>query len=416
MTDAAATALVEDLFRREYGRLVSALTRLLSPANLSLAEDVVPDALVTAMEAWRFGPPRDPKAWILQVARRRAIDAIRRDKRMAPLPPTLESEWTVAGVVESALSREDDADQLAMMFSICDEGLSQETHVTLILRLLCGLSPREIARAFLVDTQTIDRRLHRGRARLAALGALHDVTSVDDFRAREPSVLQALYLLFNEGYHGSDPDNPLLPAMCLDALQLVELLLNSPMSEQEHVHALAALFCFHAARLSTRLDGEGVFLPLAEQERSRWDRSLVQRGVVHLSKASAGTVLTRWHLEAGIACEHTIAPSVEQTNWRRIVELYDALLALAPGPIVAMNRAIVVAELHGLEDARSALLALTGDKRVAGYPFFWSALADIERRGGHADDARGYYGRTIGLSRSRAERVSYERKLAQLNN
>jgi RNA polymerase sigma factor (sigma-70 family) len=416
MSEAAASALVEDLFRREFGRLVSALTRLLGPANLSLAEDVVQDALVTAMEAWRFGPPRDPKAWILQVARRRAIDAIRRNKRMAPLPPTLESEWTVAGVVESALSREDDADQLVMMFSICDEGLSKETHVTLILRLLCGLSLREIARAFLVDTQTIDRRLHRGRARLAALGALHDVTSVDDFRARQPSVLQALYLLFNEGYHGSDPDNPLLPAMCLDALQLVELLLNSAASGQEHVHALAALFCFHAARLSTRLDREGVFLPLAEQDRARWDQTLVQRGVVHLSKASAGTALTRWHLEAGIACEHTIAPSVEQTNWRRIVELYDALLALAPGPIVAMNRAIAVAELHGLEDARSALLGLADDKRVAGYPFFWGALADIERRGGHADDARGHYGRAIGLSRSRAERVSYERKLALLIN
>src|SRR4030095_913028 len=306
----------------------------------------------------RFGPPREPKAWILQVARRRAIDAIRRNKRMAPLPPTLESEWTGGSGVEAALWREDEADQLAMMFSICGEDLSQETHVTLILRLLCGLSPREIARAFLVDTQTIDRRLHRGAARLAALGALHDVTSVDDFRARQPSVLQALYLLFNEGYQGSDPDNPLLPAMCLAARRLVELLVNSPVSGQEHVHALAALFCFHAARLSARLDAEGIFLPLAEQDRARWDQTLVQRGVVHLSKAAAGTALTRWHLEAGIACEHTIAPSVEQTDWRRIVELYDALLALAPGPIVAMNRAIAVAELLGLKVARSALLAL----------------------------------------------------------
>src|SRR4030095_9007837 len=132
-------------------------------------------------------------------------------------------------------------------------------------------------------TETLARRLHRGRARLAALGALHDVTSVDDFRARQPWVLQALYLLFNEGYQGSDPDNPLLPGMCLDALQLVELLVNSPLSGQEPVHALAALFCFHAARLATRLDAEGVFLPLAEQDRARSGQMLVPRGVVHLS-------------------------------------------------------------------------------------------------------------------------------------
>jgi predicted RNA polymerase sigma factor len=204
--------------------------------------------------------------------------------------------------------------------------------------------------------------------------------------------------------------------MCLDALHLVELLLNTPASGQAYVHAVAALFCFHAARLPTRLDAEGVFLPLADQDRARWDQTLIQRGVVHLANASAGTAITRWHLEAGIACEHTIAPSVEQTNWRRIVELYDTLLALAPGPIVAMNRAIAVAELHGLEAARTALLALTDDKRLASYPFFWGALADIERRGGHADNARGYYGRAVDLSRSRAERTSFERRLALLSN
>src|SRR5262249_28045062 len=155
---------------------VAALTRLLGPSNLSLAEDVVQDALLSAMQAWRFGLPRDPKAWILKTAKNRAIDLIRRDRRFTSVPE-LESEWTLAGAVDSALSPgEDAANQLAMMFSICDEGLSEETHVTLILRLLCGLSPKEIAGAFLVDTQTIDRRLHRGKSRLRELGRLHDVS------------------------------------------------------------------------------------------------------------------------------------------------------------------------------------------------------------------------------------------------
>jgi predicted RNA polymerase sigma factor len=301
------------------------------------------------------------------------------------------------------------------MFSICDEALSEETHVTLILRLLCGLSPAEIARAFLVETQTIDRRLHRGRARLAQLGALVDVRSVADRDARQSSVMQALYLLFNEGFHGSNPENPLLPAMCADALRLAELLLESPSTRHAEVHALVALFCFHAARLETRLDGDGVFVPLADQDRTLWDRSLIHRGVVHLSSASSGTTLSRWHLEAGIACEHAIASSVEQTNWQKIIDLYDALVGLAPGPVVALNRAIAIAELRGPDVGLDLLRGIAQEQRISTYPFYWAALADLEGRSGRSAEARRLYERAIGLSRSRAERVSYERKLKLLN-
>ncbi|MCE9575958.1 MAG: sigma-70 family RNA polymerase sigma factor, partial [Deltaproteobacteria bacterium] len=266
-----ARALVADLFRRESAHLVAALARLLGPANLALAEDVVHDALVSAMQAWRFGAPDDPTAWILQVAKRRAIDLLRRDRRFGALEPVLSAEWALTAAVDTALSPEaDGANQLAMMFAICDDSLGPETHVTLILRLLCGLSPAEIARAFLVDVGTIDRRLHRGRARLQALGAIPDVRD-DDRRARQPSVEQALYLLFNEGYHGSDPESPLHPAMCADAIRLIELLLAD--RDDARVHALAALCCFTAARLATRMDDDGVIVPLVDQDRARWDGS-----------------------------------------------------------------------------------------------------------------------------------------------
>jgi RNA polymerase sigma factor (sigma-70 family) len=415
--DASVGELVDDLFRRESARLVSALARLLGPSNLALAEDVVHDALVAAMQAWRFGLPDNPKAWILQVAKRRAIDLLRRDRRLESLPADLGSEPELEGAVDVALSPEADREnQLSMMFAICDDALSPETHVTLILRLLCGFSSAEIARAFLVDVQTIDRRLHRGRARLQKLPRLGDLHAIEDVRARQPSVEQALYLLFNEGYHGSDAENPLRPAMCADALRLAELLLEASVAEHATVHALAALFCFNAARLAARLDARGVFVPLAEQDRSRFDRALVERGLLHLGASAVGDQWTRWHLEAGIAFEHTSAASVRQTNWQRIVEYYDVLVTLSPGPVVALNRGLALAELRGLDAGREALASLAGDPKLASYSFFWAARADIERRAGRIAEAKAFYERAVVLAKSRAERISYERRLADLEN
>ncbi len=411
MLDASVGALVDDLFRRESSRLVSALVRILGPGNLPLVEDVVQDALQSAMQAWRFGPPDDPRAWILQVAKRRAIDHLRKARRTTSAPDELDV------AVEAAFSPEADAEnQLAMMFAIGDDALSPETHVTMILRLLCGFSSSEIARAFLVEVATIERRLHRGRARLRALGALCDIGSKEELRRRQPSVEYALYLLFNEGYHGSDAESPLLPALCADALRLAELLLQSSAVERSTVHALAALFCFNAARLPARLDEEGVFVPLAEQDRSRFDRALFERGICHLGSSAAGDRLTRFHLEAGIAFEHTRARSFGETDWARIVEYYDALSATSPGPIGGLNRAVALAELRGLEAGRAALESLGDEPKLAEYSFYWAALADIERRAGREVEARLLYERATRFAKSRAERASYERRLRELGS
>ena len=397
--------------------MISALARLLGPSKLALAEDVVQEALLAAMQAWRFELPDDPRAWILRVAKHRAIDRIRRERRETSLPDTLGSDSELTGAVELALSPEADAEnQLAMMFAICDDALSPETHVTLILRLLCGLSSAEIARAFLVEAATIDRRLHRGRARLQSLGGLHDVSSADQVRARQPSVEYALYLLFNEGYHGSDAESPLHPAVCADAIRLVELLLQSSAVEPGTAHALAALFYLNAARLPARLDEEGVVVSLAEQDRSRWDRALFERGIYHLGESAGGDELSRFHLEAGIAFEHTKASSVDETDWARIVAYYDALVLVSPGPIVALNRALALAELRGPEAGRAALAPLRSDPKLAEYSFFWAALADVERRAGADAEARSLYERATRLAKSRAERASYERRLQKLSN
>ena len=413
--EGSSIGLVEDLFRNEHAHLVAALTRTLGPSNLPLAEDVVQDALVSAMQAWRFGPPRNPKAWIARAARNRAIDVIRRERRGAELLPELANLTAATDTIDAALApAADRANQLAMMFAVCDPALTPETHVTLILRWLCGLSPKEIGQAFLVDTQTIDRRLHRGKARLRELGRLADVDGLPDAERRRGSVLQALYLLFNEGFHGSNPREPVRPLLCTDALRLTEMLLDTSATAHPDVSALAGLFCFDIARLSTRLDAEGVFVPLEEQDRAQWDRPLIERGLAHLAASATGDRMSRWHLEAGIACEHAVAPSVRETAWDRIVAFYDLLMAQAPGPIVALNRALAVAERDGVEEGRRQLIAVAGDKKLVRYPFYWAALADLQRRASRHAEARSSYERAMELSRSPAEQASYRRRIELL--
>src|SRR5919204_2720933 len=379
--EGSSIGVVEDLFRNEHAHLVAALTRTLGPSNLPLAEDVVQDALVSAMHAWRFGPPRDPKAWIVRAARNRAIDVIRRERRGTSLLGELASVSVTTDTIDAALApAADRANQLAMMFAVCDPALTPDTHVTLILRWLCGLSPKEIGQAFLVDTQTIDRRLHRGRGRLRQLGRLPDVDDLPDIDTRRDSVLRSLYLLFNEGYHGSNPQDPVRPFLCEDALRLTELLLGAKATVHPDVHALAALFCFGAARLSTRLDEHGVFVPLEDQDRSRWDRARIERGLMHLARSATGDHMSRWHLEAGIACEHAIAPSIQKTDWDRIVGFYQVLAQQSWSPIVALNRALALAERDGIDAGRRELIALAGERKLSRYLFYWAARADLERR------------------------------------
>jgi predicted RNA polymerase sigma factor len=192
------------------------------------------------------------------------------------------------------------------------------------------------------------------------------------------------------------------------------MLLESRAAADAETAALAALFCLDAARLPGRLDDDGVFVPLAEQDRSRWDEELIERGLAHLAVAAGGDAMSRWHLEAGIACEHAVAPSIEATDWARIVDFYDLLAARSPGPVVALNRALAVAERDGVESGRRELLAVASEKRLADYPFYWAALADLERRGGRDAEARDGYQRAIELSRGRAERESYARRIALL--
>ena len=407
-------ALVASLFRHEAGRLVAALTRLFGPHNLELAEDVVQEALETALQAWKFGVPDDPRAWLTRVARNRALDVIRRggvERRYAEdCRLMLASEWTLAPTVEESLDEASAADNhLRFMFTVCQAELGEETQITLILKFLCGFASSEIAAAFLTNEQTIAKRLQRGRTALRQRESLIPIAATGNDDPRLDAVLRALYLLFNEGYHGSHPTTPTRVILCEEAVRLCELLTEAHGDGAPRAHALLALMCFHLARIDGRVDAEGIYLPLAQQDRSRWDRALIARGLAHLNYSARGSDLSVWHLEAGIACQHTVADSLAETDWPAIVALYDLLYQRDPSPVIAINRALAYAYAGNETRALAAATALADEPALSRYPFYWAARGEIHARATQIEEARRCYEHAAVLARNNAERQAFLR-------
>ena len=286
----------DHLFRHEAGRMVATLTRIFGVHNLALAEDVVQDAFCRALEVWKFrGLPENPSAWLMATAKNRALDVLRRERTARTFAPELgqllESEWTVAPVVEELFGANAiKDDQLRMMFSCCHPRLREEAQVALVLHILCGFSVNEIANAFVSSDAAIEKRISRAKKVLAGSKKLFDVSGADDFSGRLLAVQRALYLLFNEGYHGASPESAVRAELCQEAMRLTALLLEYPLAATPATHALAALMCLHAARLPGRVDASGSLISLFDQDRSRWDSRLVAEGqrFLDLSATSSG--------------------------------------------------------------------------------------------------------------------------------
>ena len=421
MTDPAECerpeALVANLFRHESGRLVAALTRLFGPQNLQLAEDVVQEALETALQAWKFRLPDNPSAWLAKVARNRALDVIRRgavERRFAEdHRAQLASEWSLATTVEDSLAEASSAEnQLRMMLTVCQPQLSEETQVTLILKFLCGFASSEIAAAFLSTEETIDKRLQRGRAVLRQLESLAPAALIDSQDARLSAVLRALYLLFNEGYHGSHPSMPTRVVLCEEAMRLCAFMTEGMDVASPQAHALMALMCFHFSRVSGRIGPDGNYLPLAQQDRTVWDRALIERGLAHLNHSARGPELSALHLEAGIACQHCLAPSLAATDWDTILGLYDLLHESNPSPVIAINRALARAYAGDPQSALSEAVDLAGEPTLARYPFYWAARGEIHARANQREEAYGCYQRAATLARNPAEERAFLRNAA----
>jgi RNA polymerase sigma factor (sigma-70 family) len=408
----------DHLFRREAGRMVATLTRVFGVHNIALAEDVVQDAFCRALEVWKFrGVPENPSAWLMATAKNRALDVLRRQRTARTFAPELgrliESEWTLAPAVDELFAANAIKDDLLrMMFSCCHPRLPEEAQVALILNILCGFSIDEVAGAFVSSHAAIEKRIQRAKKVLAESKRLFDIAAPADFSARLPAVRRALYLLFNEGYHGASPESAVRAELCHEAMRLAAVLLDHRPGATPATYALAALMCLNAARLPARLDASGNLTSLFDQDRSLWDRQLVAEGLRLLELSASGSELTEYHVEAAIASAHSTAARVEDTNWSAIISLYDTLLTIRPSPIVALNRAIALAQRDGAERGLDAIDAIEDRDRLAGYPFYFAALGELELRRGRHEAAREQFQAALALARNPMERRFLARRLS----
>ncbi len=409
--------LDEHLFRRESGRMVATLVHIFGIHNLALAEDVVQDAFCRALEVWKFrGVPENPSAWLMTAAKNRALDILRRERTARTFAPEmgrlLDSEWTLAPVVEELFGTRMIKDgQLRMMFSCCHPRLPEEAQVALILNILCGFSVDEIASAFLSSHAAVEKRISRSKKVLAASKTLFHISDDRDFRTRLSSVHRALYLLFNEGYHGASPESAVRTELCREAMRLTALLHDHQLASTPVTYALSALMCLHAARLPSRLDESGNLSPFVAQDRSQWDRQLIAEGQSFLDRSATGDQVSEYHVEAAIASIHANAADINDTDWAKIVSLYDTLAAIRPSPVVALNRAIAVAQLQGPERGIEEIRSIRDVNRLAAYPFYPAALGELHLRRGRLDLAREHFKNAAALARNDMERRFLEQRI-----
>jgi RNA polymerase sigma factor (sigma-70 family) len=406
---------LDHLFRQESGKMVSVLSRLLGMQNFEIAQDIVQDTLVQAMSTWSFNTvPVNPTAWLYRVAKNKAIDFIRREKRFRELTPEytylLESEWGLSSTVHQLfLENEIPDSQLRMMFACCHPAISPESQVALTLKALCGLSAGEIAKAFITSEETISKRIYRAREKIKAEKIELDVPSGNELPIRLDAVLQSLYLLFNEGYNSSHPDHLIREDLCQEAMRLCMLLTEHKITNYPRVKALLSLMCFQSSRLSARLDDKGNIILLKYQDRSKWYRPLIQKGFDYLDASAEPFETSPYQLEAAIASQHAAAPSFEKTDWTGIYRLYEMLYQLQPNAVVALNKAIASAYAISKEAALQALLLIKG---LENHHLYYASLGEIYLELNDKVSAKKYFEKAVCLTASQSEKQLLQKKIS----
>jgi RNA polymerase sigma factor (sigma-70 family) len=402
---------VEAVWRIESARVIAGLSRIVG--DVGLAEELAQDALVAALEQWpASGVPRNPGAWLMTIGKRRAVDQIRRRQRFERKVDELGRELQEREAVQGAASEEDAApdgdvqdDLLRLMFTACHLVLSPEARVALTLRLLGGLSTEDIARAYLVSEPTVAQRIVRAKRTLTQARVPFEVPLGPERASRLSSVLEVIYLVFNEGYSATAGDDWMRPALCEDALRLGRILAEL-MPEEPEVHGLVALMEIQASRTAARTGPSGEPVLLLDQDRRRWNRLLIRRGLAALERAEAlGGALGPYTLQAAIAACHARATTPEETDWEGIAALYDALAQLAPSPVVELNRAVALAMAFGPAAGLEVVDGLREERSLAGYHLLPSVRGDLLAKLGRLDEARAEFERAASLTRNHRERT-----------
>jgi RNA polymerase sigma-70 factor (ECF subfamily) len=408
------TRAIDELVRREGPQVLAGLIRWCG--DFDLAEEAFQVACAQALEAWpRRGLPRRPGGWLTVVARRRAVDLMRRRRPDVPLEPAMLDLLEALGTedAEPEPPPEVEDDRLRLLFTVCHPALAPAAQVALALRTLCGLTTSEIARAHLEPEATTAQRLVRAKRKIAEAGIPFEVPAADRLAERLDGVLSTIYLVFNEGFSATEGESWIRPDLCAEAIRLGRLVVEL-LPDAEEAEGLLALMLLHDARRPARTAADGTLVPLEEQDRTRWDRAGIVEGTAVLDRAVARGRAGPYQLQAAIAALHGRAARPEDTDWPQIAALYGALLRTTPGPIVELNAAAAVAMAHGPEAGLAWMDRLERSGALDGYHLLPASQADLLRRLGRTEEARAAYRRALALVRHPAERRFLERRLAEL--
>ncbi|MEO9806311.1 MAG: sigma-70 family RNA polymerase sigma factor [Reichenbachiella sp.] len=400
--------LTEHFFRNEYGKMVAVVAKYLGAEHVESAEDIVQDSLLVAVEYWQHhGIPENPSGWLYTTAKNKTFNYLKHQKHKRKF----EKESDTDEAVHFNFSDEQIADeQLRMMFACCNPSISEEVQITLILKILCGFSISEISAAFFTNTDTINKRLVRGRKKLRSV----DLSIVSEERISKNCdvVLEAIYLLFNEGYLPNRKNQSIRTDLCLEAIRLTHILASHPIITQKvHCHAFLALMYLNASRFEARVNENEGALEMEKVDRSLWNKTLIDKGLYHLEEAQQQGIVSNYLLMASISANHCIAPSFEETNWKEILALYDAWLTMEDTAIIRLNRSVALSKVHGDDSAIAELKLLETRIDLRDNYLLHSTLGELHRNANHNEKAISHFERAIKLADNERDKTFLKKKL-----